>query len=212
MPLFLCNFAESLIIVISLSTDAFAAGLAYGASKIKIPVLSSVVISLICSGMLLVSMFAGGILNQFISPEITRGICFFLLLIMGLVKLFDHCIKSYIRKHRNLHFNFASNDLKFVLNVYADVECADSDNSKYLSIKEAIALAAALSLDSLAVGIGTAMSGINYTLPTIISLILTFIAVKSGCRLGEHIPKFIPFDMSYISAILLIILGITRLF
>lgn len=210
MPSILCNFVESLVIVISLSTDAFAAGLAYGAGKIKIPTLSSVIISLICSCMLLISMLAGGILNQFISPEITSGICFSILLIMGLVKLFDNCIKSYIRKHRSIYFDFTKNNLKFVLNVYADVEYADSDNSKFLSVKESVALATALSFDSFAVGVSTAMSGVSYALPSIISLILTFIAIKSGCKLGENLPKLIPFDMSYISAILLIILGITR--
>lgn len=211
VPSFLFYLMESIILVISLSTDAFAAGLAYGASKIKIPNLSSAIISLICSGMLLVSMFAGGIINQFIPPEITHSICFFILFAMGLTKLFDNCIKSYIRKHNSININFATSDLKFVLTVYADVEYADSDNSKILSVKEAAALAAALSLDSLAVGIGAAISGINYILPAIISLILTFIAVKLGCGLGKRLPKLFPFDMSNVSAILLIILAITRL-
>ncbi len=211
MPSFLFYLVESIILVISVSTDAFAAGLAYGASKIKIPNSSSAVISFICSGMLLVSMLAGGIVNNFIPPEITRNLCFFILFAMGLAKLFDNCIKSYIRKHSRIYLNFATSDLKFVLTVYADVECADSDNSKVLSIKEAAALAAALSLDSLAVGMGAAISGIEFILPVIISLIFTFTAVKTGCKPGKRLPHLLPFDVSNISAILLIILAITRL-
>lgn len=202
---------ESTILVISLSTDAFAAGFAYGANKIKVPSLSSAVISLICSGMLLVSMFAGGIINDFIPLKNTSILCFFILFGMGLVKLFDSCIKSYIRKHSRINLNFGTSNLKFVLTVYADVEYADSDNSKMLSVKEAAALAAALSIDSLAVGIGAAISGISCILPAIISLILTFFAVKSGCELGKRLNKLLPFDMSNISAILLIVLAITRL-
>lgn len=211
MPSILFYFLESIVLVISVSTDAFAAGLAYGASKIKIPNSSLAVISFICSGMLLASMLAGEIINNLIPQELTRSLCFFILFSIGLTKLFDSCIKSYIRKHNRIYLNFAAHDLKFVLTVYADVESADSDNSKFLSAKEAAALAVALSLDSLAVGIGAAISGVEYILPAIISLILTFTAVKSGCKLGKHLPNLLPFDVSNISAILLIILAITRL-
>jgi len=211
MPSLILCFVESLVIVTSITTDAFTAGLAYGASKIKIPNSSAAIMSFICSGILLLSMFTGKIINSFIPQDLTHYLCFFILFAMGLAKLFDSCIKSYIRKHSCILLNFTTNELKFVLTVYADVEYADSDNSKNLSAKEASALAAALSLDSLAVGIGTALSGVGYILPSIMSVLLTFFAVKLGCILGKRLPSLIPFDMSNVSAILLIILAISRL-
>ena len=210
MAVFL-HILESIVLVSSLSTDAFAASLAYGANKIRIPAASAAAISLICSGMLTVSMLAGNFLTGFIPKYFTRWLCFFILLALGLTRLFDNCIKSYIRKHNRIRLNFAANDLQFILTVYADAERADADNSKVLSVKEASALAVALSFDGLAVGMGAAVSGVGFLLPAVISLLLTFLAVEAGWGIGRRLPKLIPFDLSYLSAILLILLALSRI-
>lgn len=208
---FLYRIFESVILVISLSTDAFAASLAYGTGKIKIPTASVVAISFVCSGMLALSMLAGSLVSNLVSPQLTRWFCFAMLLTIGMVRLFDQYIKNHIRKKSQINLNFSAHNLNFFLTIYADAETADIDCSKTLSVKEATALAVALSLDGLAVGFGAAISGAGILLPVIISLTLTFIAVKVGCTLGERLKTLLPFDLSYLSSLLLILLAFLRL-
>lgn len=210
MP-FLIRLLEVLILVISVSVDAFGASLAYGAGAIKIPNTSALVISGICSGMLAFSMLVGNLLRTFIPDQLSRWICFAILLSIGLIKLFDSCIKSYIRKHQHLSLHLSSNNLRFILTVYADADCADADCSKILCVRESAVLAIALSLDSLTVGLGAALSGVGVLLPLILSLLLTFCAIKIGCRLGAALLRIIPFDLSYLSAGLFLLLAVLRL-
>lgn len=208
---FILHLLECFVLVISLSVDAFAASLAYGADKIKVPHSSAVVISLVCSSALALSMLIGNILRSVIPDQISKWICFIILLIIGLSKFFDNVIKSYIQKHQKLSLNVATQNLKFIFTVYANTKYADLDNSKTLSFKEAAVLAMALSLDSLTVGLGAALSGLGVVLPLILSLLLTFSAIRIGCLLGKTLRRIIPFDLSYLSACLFIVLAVLRL-
>ena len=87
-----------------------------------------------------------------------RGSClgFLLLAGLGIVKIFDSSLKALIRRHRDLHrqWQFSAFHFRVILNIYANPEQADQDRSGVLSVGEATALAVALSLDSLTVGVG----------------------------------------------------------
>ena len=52
MDVTLPSLLEAFLLVAAVSLDAFVASFAYGTNKIKIPVTSLIVISVICSGML----------------------------------------------------------------------------------------------------------------------------------------------------------------
>lgn len=205
-----CLF-HSIVFVVSLSTDAFAASTAYGAGGIRIPWRSAVVISLICSGMLAAAITVGSLLQEFIPSDLVRWVCFFLLFSIGFSRLFDSALKEYIRRHENVHVKFVASNLNFILTIYADSEIADADHSKDLSSKEAAALALALSLDGLVVGIGAALTGIGVITPTVVSLLLTMSAILLGRLLGKRLKSVLPFDLSIISALLLILIAIIRL-
>lgn len=209
MP-FWSSLLTSIIFVLSLSTDAFAASVAYGAGGIYIPRRSAAVISLLCSGMLATALGVGGVLQGFIPASCLRMVCFVLLCGIGVLRLFDSALKQYIRRHQKLHMRFAASNLHFILTVYADAEIADADNSKELSPREAAALAIALSLDGLAVGVGAAMTGIGVALPCTVSVLLTVAALALGCRLGRRIGRVLPFDLSILSALLIILIAIIR--
>lgn len=205
------NLLQSVVFVISLSTDAFAASIAYGAGGIRVPWRSAGIISAVCSTALAAALGVGSVLQRFFSPDALRWVCFVLLCGMGLLRLFDSALKNYIRRHQKLRLRFAANHLHFIFTVYADAETADADRSKVLSPAEAATLALALSLDSLAVGVGAALSGIGVLLPTVVSVVLTLGAVPLGCTLGERLQRALRFDLSYVSALLLIVLALARL-
>ena len=197
----------------ALSTDAFVASFAYGTSKIKIPFSGSLLINLICTGLLLLSLLVGSLLRPLLPAHITHGICFGLLLLLGLTKLFDAAIKSYIRRRRTLHkqISFSALNINFILNIYADPEVADQDASKTLSPAEASSLALALSLDGLAVGFGAAMGAISLPTVALLSYLTGMAAVWFGSIAGNKFTDTFHCDLSWVGGALLVLLAFLKL-
>ncbi len=204
---------EALLIVTALSMDAFVSGFAYGANKIKIPFSSVTVINLICSAVLAVSLFFGGMVGPYLSGYLTTAICFVLLLGLGLSKIFDSAVKSFIRRRNAFKkkIHFSAFHLGFVLNIYADPQEADQDHSKTLSPREAAYLALALSLDGLAVGFGAGMTNTSPLLVVGFSLLSDMIGVMLGCWLGNRIVRQLRLDLTWLSGVLLIVLAVMKL-
>jgi len=205
---------EAIVLASALSLDAFVASFAYGSKKIKIPFKSAMIINLICSAITGLSLWLGTILRQYIPDLLTVMISFTILFILGMIKLLDSITKSFIRKHAefNKEVRFSLLNLKFILNLYADPEKADIDNSKTLSPVEAASLAIALSLDGITVGLGAAIGNVNGLAVFIASLTTDLIAVLLGCYIGNKFAKKTPFNLSWISGVILIVLAFSKLF
>lgn len=204
---------ESFILVIALSLDAFVSCFAYGTNKIKIPFSSALVLTGVSTFILTVSLSLGFIIKPLVPVGLTHILCFILLFILGTIKLFDSSIKAHIRNKKGLlrSFAFRALSLSFILNVYADPEMADEDDSRTLSYKEAVSLALALSIDGLAVGMGAAMSEANYIMIIITSLVVGLFAVYSGGSLGKKLSMKSDLELSWLSGVLLIILAVLKL-
>ena len=205
---------QSLLLVISLCLDTFVASIAYGTDKIKIPFYSSIIINLVCSLFLGIALFLGDILNNFLPVNVATYLSFFLLLSLGVYRVFEVFCKNYIRKFSNkdksLTFKFF--DFKFVLQIYADEIKADYDHSKLLSAKEALYLSIALSLDSLAVGFGSGLGSVNYVQVITLCFLIGMVSLILGSQLGGHFAKIINVNLSWISGVLLIVLAFMRTF
>lgn len=207
----------ALLLVSALSLDAFAAAFGYGAGKIKIPFLSTVIVSLICSAFLAAALFAGKAVSGFLSDTARTAICFSMLLLIGLIKLSDSLIKNYIRRHKPIDksFKFRFLSLKFILNVYADPETADADSSKTLSAGEAAALAVALSLDGITAGLGVGFIETErrgYLIIIGLSLITGIAAILLGGLIGKKIAQKTPLNLGWLGGVILIGLAISKLF
>ena len=204
---------QAAAIAISISVDAMAASFAYGCKKIKIPILSLVIINLICTTVIGLSFLFGMALVRHIPEWLATGVSFSILLIIGIVKLFDSITKSVIRKYTQFSkeiklsvFNF-----KLVMHLYADPEAADVDVSKSISPREAVVLAVSLSLDGLAVGLGAAMIGINGWVLVLFTLISGFVALFMGCWLGNKAADKLRFNISWLAGVILIGLAFMQL-
>ena len=204
---------EAVLIAIALSTDAFIASFAYGSNKIKIPFSSMQVIAFMCTGILGISLLLGTFLKPYLPGDLLKIGAFLILFILGIIKLMDNIIKSIIHKHaiidKQIKFSFLN--INFILNIYADPKEADLDESKTLSPKEALSLAVALSLDSLAAGFGVALGNVNIFAIILCSLIFSMLSIKSGAFIGNKISDKVPFQLSWLSGILLIFLAFLRL-
>lgn len=210
---FWISLGEAALLAAAVSTDAFAAGLAYGAKRIRIPVLSAVIISMIGSLMLGLSLLAGSVIRPWLPADFAPGMGFAILLFLGIAKLFDSSIKAYIRKHKSLKKNirFSLSSLRFILTVYADPQEADQDASQSLSALEAASLAVALSLDSLAAGIGAGVSQVGPLEAVLVTFVMGLLAVAAGHAAGSRVAERCPADLSWIGGVLLILLAVLRL-
>ncbi|MCS4521910.1 manganese efflux pump [Clostridium botulinum] len=102
-------------------------------------------------------------------------------------------------------------DLSFIIDICIDETKADMDHSKILSPKEALYLSTALSLDSLAIGLGSSLGNVNYMQIVILSLISDFVFVYAGAFVGRKFVEKSKLNLSWLSGIILIFLAITRI-
>lgn len=205
---------EAAALASALSLDAFVASFAYGSKKIKIPFKSIQVINFGCGAITGLSLIIGSIIKQYIPEWLTLAISFTILLILGIMKLLDSITKSIIRKHNSINkeIKFSLFNFKFILNLYANPEDADIDGSKTLSPAEAASLAIALSLDGITVGLGAAIGNVNGLAVCLFSLITNMVAVLLGSFAGNKVARKTPFDLSWLSGIILIVFAISKLF
>lgn len=204
---------EALLLVTALSLDSLVSGFSYGSNHIRIPFRSIFLISLICCETLAIALYLGSFLQTWLPFETATAICFLLLLCLGMFRVFDSTIKAFIRRHHSFKkkLSFSAFHLRFILNVYANPEAADRDHSKHLSPSEAAFLAIALSFDGLAVGFGAGITAANPFLIPLFAFFADMLYLALGCFLGQRIAKQIPFDLSWLSGVLLIILALIKL-
>lgn len=213
MPFTLFVLLEAALLASSLSLDALTAGFAYGTNKTKIPLLSAFIINLICTGVTGLALFAGMMLRPYLPYGLTVALAFTVLFAIGLIKLLDSITKSIIRKKSNINkeINGSFLNFKFVLNVYANPEAADLDESKSISAPEAVLLALSLSFDGIAVGFGAALADINAIAIVLWSLFTNIGFLLGGHFLGSKLSAKLPFNFSWLSGVVLIGLAITKL-
>lgn len=203
---------ESLILVLSLCIDTFVASIAYGTDRIKIPMSSALIINLVCSSFLSISLFFGSIFKDILNPSVASTLSFSLLMILGVYRLFESFFKTSIYKISNIGapLTFKVFDFKFVLEIYANETKADYDKSKVLTPKEALYLATALSLDSLAVGFGSSLGNVRYIEVVLLSLIIGIASLLCGVKIGKKFIEKIDINLSWLSGVMLIVLAIVR--
>ena len=148
---------QSLLILFGISAaasmDSFSAVLAYSAAGIHIPPRSVWTLGLVSGGLLGLSVLAGSRLGALGAVAQIAGAV--LLILLGAGKLAGSWLRSLAaRLAEQGPYTFSAWDLRFMLSVYADPTRADADRSGDLTVREAALLAAVLSVDGIATGLG----------------------------------------------------------
>lgn len=204
---------ETVLLVLALSLDAFAASVAYGSKKIKIPFLSIIIINIVCTFFLVTSILGGSLIKKILPGKITILISFTILMLLGVYYFFEGIIKIYLEKKldKKEKVKFKLFDIWFIIDIYVDETNADYNKSNNLNSKEAVYLAVALSLDSLAVGFGSALGNINYINVIILSLVVGIFSIRTGLLIGDRIAKKSKVNLSWLAGLILIILASLKL-
>jgi len=203
---------ESLLLTSAAAIDVFAGAFAYGCNKIKIPLLTTVFMTIDCTFFILLAYTLGSYLKSFFTPFWTMIIAFSILFIIGLIKLLDWGIKALIRRYLYRKIKFCWLDFRFILSLYANPEKADYDESKTLSIKESIPLSFALTIDGMVAAFSLALSNINGWYLVFWALITHFIAINLGSHFGNSFAKVSNYNIEWLSGTILMIMAFSKLF
>ncbi|MDE6784236.1 MAG: manganese efflux pump [Ruminococcus sp.] len=179
--------AQELILAVIVSFDTFLASAAYRAGKIRIPVLSAVVICFLSSLFLAVSL----LFSDFLSRIIPIGVCeiagFIILTSIGIITMLKSFFRALVRQlSQRGELSLRPKSSGIVIKLYLDDTAADFDCSKTLSAREAAALALAGSLDSVATGLSCGYNEINPAISAVFAFIAGFAAIILGGIAGKR--------------------------
>ena len=210
---FLFLLLQTFLLVFALGVDALICSFSYGINKIRIPAKSMLVINLISLLLLATGVIIARLLEGFLPPMLIYVFSFFILFFLGMAKIFEGTIKSLIKRHEDgRRFSFSLFNLGFVLQVFAQYDLADSDDSKELSLFEAVPLAFALGFDGLSVGLSIGLMTLNIPLLFVMSFVVGVGCVALGSYLGRKASQKIAFDLGILSGFILILIAVLSVF
>lgn len=207
------NLLEIFLIIFSLSIDALVVSFAYGANKTKISLSQQFIITSISSSILVASIFIGGLLQKLLPSQFTAFICIFILATLGALRLFEAFFKHYLHKKPDNCHTLGFSFLGIHFNFKASLPHASSIPKAYktLTFKESCYLGGALSLDSIAVGIGIGLLNISYLQVLILSLLINLLMLFFGNLLGYKLSQKWGVDLGWLSGLILLLLAMSKI-
>lgn len=187
--------------------DVFFAAIGCSMSGIWIPKRCAALISAVGTVFLGISLMGGSLLGQLLPEAIYRYGGAFLLLLMGIAALLKEALRAVFRAHRP---HIRRRALGLVIDICFDETLADTDGSKTLSMTEACSFAAAMSIDSLASGIGAGLHGAGIPFCLALTLVLGYLFTVFGSKLGKRCCTKSRF--TWLGGAMLVLLALCRLF
>lgn len=203
---------DMILLVVATGCDSFLMSIAYGVEGIRIPFKACVLIAFCGTFCLGISFLLASVLTNVLSVETGKYISFTILFILGITNLFQVQVKHYVKKHKAQPLIIRFKEISFVIDIFLDETQADADQSKELSLKEAMYLGIALSIDSLASGLAFGIGLRDVRIVLLLSFIAGICIICIGSFLGKHISSFVNFDISWISGCMLLVLAFLRFY
>lgn len=204
----------------------FGIGITYGIKNTKISNLGKIVIFIISFFTTLISVYLGNIMEFILPNFITKYLGNFIFILIGIFVCFQALKKDKTNNKINNNKNSKCNNvtkkktysffirfLGITIKIIKDPVNSDLDKSNKIDSKEALFLGLALSIDSICIGIGSSIIGINNLIFPFIISFFQILFLSIGSLLGKKINKIcnLPQNIwSITSGILLIILGILK--
>ena len=179
---------SALLLAVVISIDTLASGFAYGTSNTKVPIRHLIVIDLIGSALLGAALFTGYYISTHINSTATKFISFAILVAIGCYKL----VVYFIQKSKETH-----------------------KKPSQIGWTETIILALVLATDGIAVGFGASIHNTSLVFCFAVigfSLVTDFTFFIVGSTLGRKLTKKTRLDLSWLSGVVLVLLGVVKLF
>lgn len=217
---------NAFILAFSASIDSLGVGISYGIKKTKISYLAFFVLFIFSLAITSLSILAGHLITSFVSNDFVTILGALILFGIGIFIIYGATVRKENNMNSNINisqnkfkpkskeYNFFIKCLGITINIIKDPVASDIDNSNKIDIKEAIFLGIAMSLDSISIGFGASIIGINqFIFPFLISS-FQILFLNIGIFIGKHINNIsrLPKNIwNIISGILLICIGLFKL-
>lgn len=225
-----------ILLAFCVSIDSLSIGLTYGLKNTKISFGAKFVLFFIALIVTFFSIFIGDSICKIFSRNLSTAIGCILLCIMGLwiivqavtnnkehsgispYEAFPQTVPlqksdfSYMTKNKK-EYHFFIKFLGITVQIIRDPNYSDFNKSNQIEVKEALYLGIALSLDSIGIGIGSSIMGLNSFLFPILVATFQLFFLSFGSYLGKKIKNIsnIPENIwSIIAGVLLIFVGISK--
>lgn len=190
------------LLAICVSIDSLSIGVTYGLKNTKISFGAKCILFCISIIVTTFSVFLGSSICKFFPSYVSCAIGSILLCLMGV-----WIIVQAITKNKDGHSGVT-------VQIIRDPSYSDFNNSNQIEAKEALYLGIALSLDSIGIGIGSSIMGLNTFLFPILVASFQLFFLSLGGYLGKKIKDIsnIPENIwGIVSGILLIFVGISKI-
>ncbi len=203
-----------IILAFSLSIDAIGIGLSYGIRGIKIPLTAGGVIGIISFFVIFCSMVFGKFLCNFITEDMGEITGTIILLAIGIWIIFQSIKRQNTPMKKEKTLNFIIKPLGITIKIIRTPESCDLNKSSIIEPFEAIYLGAALSFDSIGVGITSSTFGFDKFIFSLMVCMFQIILLNLGTLFGKKINKIKYLDKisNILSGGILISIAMTKLF
>lgn len=201
-----------ILLAFCVSIDSLSIGLTYGLKNTKISFGAKLILFIISISVTSFSIFIGDSICKIFSSNISTAIGCILLCIMGLWIIVQSITNNKEKVKKEYHFFIKF--LGITIQIIRDPSYSDLNKSNKIEGKEALYLGMALSLDSIGIGIGSSIIGLNsFVFPMLVAIFQLFFLSFGSC-LGKKIKDIsnIPENIwSIVSGVLLIFIGISKI-
>lgn len=207
-----------LLLAGSLSMDALGIGISYGVRGIRTPVAAKVIICAISMAVLGVSILVGSVLAMVLPPLAAKLLGASMLGLLGVFVILQAFWKKEPKPKKRKKETVRSIMLKslgITVKIIRNPPSCDFDSSKTLDGFEAVYLGMALSVDSIGVGFGSAVMGLNTMLVPVSAGVFQMLFLSAGTLLGGKLARCArvePKIWTVISGLLLIGIAVIRYF
>lgn len=210
-----------ILLALSLSLDAFSAGLVYGLRQIKIPLSSKLLISLFSFVYTSIALFAGKSISEVIPLSVSKLLGVAILVLMGIWIIIQTLLKN--EPNRACHSELISTktllkigikSLGITIHIFKNPVEFDIDSSGAIDTTESLLLGLGLSLDAIGAGIGSALLGFHSLIIPLAVGCFQWLSLSLGSYLGKKCA--LNFNLNHkwlglIPGVILIFLAILRI-
>lgn len=178
-----------ILLALSVSIDSLTIGISYGLKKTKIINISNIILFSISFCITCGSIFLGHYISALFSPVLSTILGSSFLIILGIY---------------NIYKSLNTSPIDY-----------DIDHSNNIDAHESIFLGLALSIDSICVGIGSGIIGLNDIILPFFVATFQLVFLNCGNYISQNIVKYFNCSeqaLSLFSSIILIIIGIFRIY
>lgn len=193
----LISYCSFLVLCIALSADTFAAGLSYSASKVRVPISSMCILSLVSGFTFTLSFSLGERITAWIPQRASDLLSFFILFFLSLYKLYD----ALPERFHPWSFLTTSSFSRHV----------NQKEPELLSKTEAAVLSLVLSVDSITAGVSQGNALLSPAIVFLLSFVIHFLSIWLGTFTGQRLSGNASCNLSLLPALLLFLLALAAL-